>query len=209
MESLFTKIKKTKKPILILICGMPGSRKSSTAIQLAASLNWQIAIGTDEIREIMKKYDSDPFLQGVSHNRWRLLGKKTDKNFLLGFLKHCRKIKEGIKRVLKKSVKNGENLIIEGVHLVPELYKNLKSFKKFHFVFAVKSLSKHQANIKNKISRRHGKQKNEWTKKEQDLLKIQNYLTSQTKKINNTYLFESCNPQENTKKIIKILKQKL
>ncbi len=188
---------------------MPGSRKSSTAIQLAALLNWQITIGTDEVREVMRKYDHDPFLQGASHNRWKLLGKKTNKNFILGFLKHSQILKKGIGAVLNKSQKNGENLIIEGVHLAPNLYKNLKDFKKFHFILITDSFNQHLKNIKNKIERRHRKQKDEWIKKEKDLLKIQNYLIKQAKKSKNIYIIKSSKPRENAKKIINILNNKL
>lgn len=38
-KNIIQKINQSKKPILILICGMPGSKKSSTAIKLAAKLN--------------------------------------------------------------------------------------------------------------------------------------------------------------------------
>jgi len=210
MKNFLQKIKKSEKPILILICGMPVARKSSTAIELASKLNWQIVVGTDEIREIMRKYDRDPFLQGVSHDRWKLLGRKTDKNFILGFLKHCQVIKKGVDTVLEESARNGKNLIIEGVHLLPSLYENLKSFKKFHFVLFVNSFAQHQAIIRNKILSRHGRQKDNWTQKEKDLFKIQEYFVREAKESKNTYIVKSSNPQESiVKKIIKILKKEI
>lgn len=53
IKHLRAKINKQKKPVVILICGMPGTRKSSTAIQLAALLGFAVVINMDEIRDIM------------------------------------------------------------------------------------------------------------------------------------------------------------
>ena len=208
LKILRTKIKNQPRPMLVLICGMPGTRKSSTMIQLAAWLGFQISLGTDEIREIMRKYDKDPFLQGVSHDRWKLLGPKTERNFIKGFLKHSEIIKKGVEVILEKSKKNGENLIIEGVHLVPSLYKNLSSFQTFHFILTV-SLKQHKENIKDKIIRRHDRQKDVWTQKEDDLIKIQKILVRDSKNYPNIFILESTSPEENVQNILKILKIKL
>ena len=103
-KSLSEIIGQSRKPWLILICGMPNSGKSSTAVQLAAKLGFPVCLGTDEVREVMKLYDRSPFLQGVSHNRWRLYKMKTEEYFIAGFNHHSWEVKRGVMKIINKSI---------------------------------------------------------------------------------------------------------
>ena len=157
------KIAKSKKPWLIIISGVPATGKSTLAIQLAAELNWKIALGADEIKAIMKKYDKNKYLRKSSHDAWKLLGEKNQKNILEGFRRYSLALKPGVEIVINKSKKTGENLIIEGVHLIPSLYREVKGFNKLFVVVKSDFSRGHLSRIQNKVFERHSRQIDVWT----------------------------------------------
>ena len=144
IKRLREKIRKQKKPMLILICGMPGTRKSSTAVRLASLLEFAVVVNIDEVRDIMQLYDKRPAIQGKSHDRWKLFGSLNDKNFFRGFTAHSRTLKQGVMAVINKNISIGENIIIEGVHLLPSLYKNIRYVEKIHVLLTAKDFSSHK-----------------------------------------------------------------
>jgi 2-phosphoglycerate kinase len=70
--------------------------------------------------------NSNPFLFSVTHESWKLFGDKTPENIIRGSLMHARSIFPQLKYLIKKSENEGRDLIIEGVHLIPEFISFLK-----------------------------------------------------------------------------------
>lgn len=104
-------------PLEILIGGIPGSYKSSLALRLAVELRLSLA-GTDQLRALARRYDSDPLLQGKTHDRYKLFGGAEE--FLLeGFLGQCGLMQPPIRAVRDYHRQRGEGCVIEGVHVVP------------------------------------------------------------------------------------------
>ncbi len=205
-EWLLNKIRKENMPVLILICGMPGTRKSSTAVKLGAALNFATVVGMDEIRDVMRIYDKRPIIQGRSHNRWKLFGSPAERNFIKGFLGHCRTLKKGAMAILRKNMKIGENTIIEGVHLVPSLYRNIPKVKVFRVMLTAKDHIHHKELLNEKFDRRHGIQKKWLSEKVWHIEQIQDFLLRDAQK-NNITVFTSTTPEENCDKIIAYLKK--
>lgn len=207
-KRLIKKIHKQKKPVLILICGMPGTRKSSTAVRLGGLLGFSVVVNIDEVRDIMTIYDKRPIIRGESHNRWRLFGSLNDKNFLKGFLGHSRALKKGVSAIIKKNLFIGENIIIEGVHLIPSLYKDIHGAKKFHILLITKNFTHHKKLLGYKFGRRHNIQK-PWDKeKVRHIERIQNILIEDARR-NNLFVLESTNPAKNCAVIMHHLEQNL
>ncbi len=206
-KNLLEKIRNEKMPILILICGMPGTRKSSTAVKLGAALNFATVIGMDEIRDVMRVYDKRPIIQGRSHNRWKLFGGSTKRNFIQGFLGHCRALKKGAMAIIRKNTqKIGENTVIEGVHLIPSLYQNIPRARVFHVLLIVEDHIQHKELLAEKFGRRHGIQKTWTSEKICHVEQIQDFLLNDAQKHNVT-VFTSTTPEENCDKIIAYLKK--
>jgi len=114
---------------LILISGVPGVGKTTLAFKVANYLNIDQVISTDFIREISKSVlleNSNPFLFSVTHESWKILGNKTSENIIRGSLMHARSIFPQLLYLIKKSENEGRDLIIEGVHLIPEFISYLK-----------------------------------------------------------------------------------
>lgn len=204
VKDLQLKINKQKKSIIILICGMPGTRKSSTAVKLAAMLNFAVVVNMDEVRDIMQLYDKRTVIQGKSHDRWKLFGPLNDKNFYRGVLAHSRALKKGVMAVIKKNISIGENIIIEGVHLFPSLYKNIGPAKKIHILLTAEDVGRHKNLLGYKFNRRHNIQKPWSNEKIRHVERIQDILIKDAKK-NDVLIIESITPEKNCSTITKYL----
>ena len=109
---------------LILICGVPGTGKTTLASHLSKLFEIDQVISTDFIREVSKSMstpEQNPFLFSVTHEAWKYFGEKTQKNIILGAVSHAESIFSQIIYLINKSKQEGRDLIIEGVHLMPQI----------------------------------------------------------------------------------------
>lgn len=209
---LIEKIKFLEKPLVLFLCGMPGMRKSSTAIELANALKVKVVAGTDQIRDLIRKYRPNSFLEKPSHQCWTLLGKRTHKNIIGGYLKQCFLVKNGVLELLELAKNRGEDMIFEGVHLAPVLFLDLQKeagLKFFHFLLYIENnnFKLHENNIGDKIQRRHGKEKMWPREKLENIRTIQGFLLKE--KLPRVHLISSLDPKSNTQKILSILWEEL
>ncbi|ENN95688.1 2-phosphoglycerate kinase [Methanocaldococcus villosus KIN24-T80] len=119
-----------KKPLTILIGGASGVGTSTIAFEIASRLGISSVIGTDSIREVMRKIiskDLVPTLYESSYTAWKVLRDfnegDTKKLYIRGFERHAESVLVGVEGVIDRAMVEGLNLIIEGVHLVPSLLK--------------------------------------------------------------------------------------
>lgn len=204
------KIGSLKKPLVIFVYGAPGTRKSSTAVKLADKLGIKTAIGTDQIRDILKLYVKDPFMAGPTHDRWKIIGRRTPENIIKGYLAQSNLVKQAVLEVLKLAESRGENIIIEGVHLFPGLYpklQNNREIKFFHFLLSAENEDFHKKNIDLKIRLRHGREK-DWPKEKiEDIREIQKFfLGSRPSRV---HLIDSDSLRGEVDKIMEILEGSL
>ena len=114
----------SKKPLIILIGGASGVGTSSMAFELANRLRLKNIIGTDMIREVMRKIVSkelSPVIHKSSfdaHESIRNPSIRVD-SVIEGFINHVDVVNVGIEAIIERSVKEGISTIIEGVHVVP------------------------------------------------------------------------------------------
>ncbi|WP_405304994.1 2-phosphoglycerate kinase [Methanobrevibacter sp.] len=114
----------SKKPLIILIGGASGVGTSSMAFELANRLRLKNIIGTDMIREVMRKIVSkelSPVIHKSSfdaHESIRTPSIRID-SVIEGFVSHVDVVNVGIEAIIERSAKEGISTIIEGVHIVP------------------------------------------------------------------------------------------
>lgn len=117
-------LRKSKKPLIILIGGASGVGTSSMAFELASRLRLKNLISTDMIREVMRKIVSEelsPVIHKSSfdaHESIRTPSIGVDP-VIEGFINHVEVVNVGIEAIIERSVKEGISTIIEGVHVVP------------------------------------------------------------------------------------------
>ncbi len=127
-----------RKPYVILIGSASGIGKSTIAYELARNLGIKHLIETDFIREIVRGIigpDYAPALHKSSFDAYVTLRDKhrfegnTEGLISAGFEEHASFVIPAIEKVIKRAVEDYDDVVIEGVHLVPgfvdiEKYKN-------------------------------------------------------------------------------------
>ena len=123
---VFKKILELEQPVIILLSGTAGIGKSTIALMLAHLLNFQSMIGTDSIREILRKVLSIeliPELHQSSYEAGKLLKHYRSSRFnatILGYIEQAKIVTVGVEALIKRALYEGQNMIIDCVHLSPE-----------------------------------------------------------------------------------------
>ena len=124
------------KPYVILIGSASGIGKSTIASEIANRLHIKYLIETDFIREIVRGVigpDYAPALHKSSYDAYTTLRdsfnyENEEKLIEAGFEEHASFVIPAIEKVIKRSVKDKDSIVIEGVHLVPGLL-DIKQFE--------------------------------------------------------------------------------
>ncbi|MBM3699504.1 MAG: 2-phosphoglycerate kinase [Actinobacteria bacterium] len=129
---LWQSVGKLKKPIIILIGGATGVGKSTIATILATRLNITRVASTDAIREVMRATVSDKVIRairGSSYNAYKYLTLPPVgvDPVILGFREQVMTVIVGIEAIIKRSILEKNDIIIEGAHVVPG-YMNLDDY---------------------------------------------------------------------------------
>ncbi|AAL80202.1 2-phosphoglycerate kinase [Pyrococcus furiosus DSM 3638] len=121
------RFRKLKIPLIILLGGPTGVGKSTIATELAFRLGIRSVIGTDTIREVMRKIITPELLPTIHTSTflaWKeLRGTVTGSPIIAGFESQVNAVAVGVNAVIQRAIKEGLNAIIEGIHLVPGFIK--------------------------------------------------------------------------------------
>ena len=111
--------RRKKVPLVVLLGGVTGVGKSTIAKELAFRLSIRTIIGTDTVREVMRKIIARELLPDL-HTSSFLAWRELKANSLIeGFESQVRHVSVGVKAVLGRVQREGLNAIIEGIHLIP------------------------------------------------------------------------------------------
>jgi 2-phosphoglycerate kinase len=120
-------LRESTEPIVVLIGGATGVGTSTLAADVARRLNIQSVIGTDSIREVLRRAISPDLLPILHKSTYEI--KREDlrvpveetETVLFGFRQQAAQVAVGVEALVDRGLKEGTNLVIEGVHLVPEI----------------------------------------------------------------------------------------
>ncbi|HAW60469.1 MAG TPA: 2-phosphoglycerate kinase [Actinobacteria bacterium] len=146
---------KLEKPLIILIGGTTGVGKSTIATEIAHRLGITRVVSTDALREVMRAIFSKelmPTLYDSSFSAWRGLREPlpaaTDP-VIVGFREQTIAVAVGMKAVIDRAIREGLNLVVEGVHIVPGFIdsKHFKSAFVVHLIITVEDENLHRSHF--------------------------------------------------------------
>jgi 2-phosphoglycerate kinase len=116
-------------PLILLIGGVTGTGKSTLTTELAYKLNIVRTQSTDMMREIVRCYlprDRIATLDYSSFEAWRGLtdsgrsaGDIDPRRVIEGFISQFENVKDGLEATIQRAVKEVQDLIVDGVHILP------------------------------------------------------------------------------------------
>ncbi|XP_043718249.1 uncharacterized protein LOC122666174 isoform X2 [Telopea speciosissima] len=115
---MMTRFHHQRVPLVILVCGTACVGKSTIATQLAQRLNLPNVLQTDMVYELLRTSTDAPL---VSTPVWAR-DFSSSEELITEFCRECRIVRKGLAGDLKKAMKDGKPIIIEGMHLDPSIY---------------------------------------------------------------------------------------
>ena len=131
-----------RKPYVILIGSASGIGKSTIAAELAKQLNIKHLIESDFIRAVVRGIigkEYAPALHSSSYDAYKnLRNKRRFKNYdelvSAGFDEHAAYVIPGLEKIIQRAITDYDDIIIEGVHLVPGLI-NTEQFEEYANIY--------------------------------------------------------------------------
>ena len=131
-----------RKPYVILIGSASGIGKSTIASHLAKQLNIKHLIESDFIRAVVRGIigkEYAPALHSSSYDAYKNLRNKAnfksyDDLVSAGFDEHASYVIPGLEKIIQRAITDFDDIIIEGVHLVPGLI-DIEQFKDFAEIY--------------------------------------------------------------------------
>ena len=122
--------KESGEPLIVMVGGITGTGKSTVANELGYRLNVVRTQSTDMLREIVRCYlaaEEVPTLAYSSFEAWK--GLPSEQEFpelgpdvspvIAGFNSQFNIIRVGLEATLARAVKEGHDLIVDGIHVLP------------------------------------------------------------------------------------------
>jgi 2-phosphoglycerate kinase len=120
-------LRESSEPVVVLIGGATGVGTSTLAADVARRLNIQSVVGTDSIREVLRRVISPDLLPLLHKSSYEITAEdirfpvEKEETALFGFRTQAAQVAVGVEALVDRGLKEGTNLVIEGVHLVPEI----------------------------------------------------------------------------------------
>ena len=116
-------IKYLNKPIFVLVGGGPGVGKSTISLEIGHRLGISRVIGSDTVREIMRSILSPNLVPTLHESTFKAMEKLrtpfVSNKLIYAFREQVSLVSEGLAAVVKRGRKEGLNMVLDGVHLVP------------------------------------------------------------------------------------------
>ena len=204
-----------KHPIIILIGGASGVGTSTIAFELASRLGIPSVMGTDSIREVMRRSiskDLVPVLYESSYTAWKSLRIPTDDfkcdKHILGFERHIEPVLIGIESLIDRSLTEGLSIIIEGTHIVPgfmkEKYASMPNIITIILTLSSEKMHKKRFSARAKVSARPMER---YLKNFKIIRKINQYIVERAEE-NDVPVIENVSISQSVEKCLEIITER-
>ena len=138
LYKLASRIDELDRPLIIYLGGASGTGKSVMSTFLAGRLGINKITGTDTIREIMRlvfNRDLLPSLHNSSSKAGAVMPKTLEKKdrLISGFCLQAQQVSVGVKAVVDRAIKERTSMIIEGIHLLPNMESAIRQGNKLAY----------------------------------------------------------------------------
>jgi hypothetical protein len=131
-----------RKPYVILIGSASGIGKSTIAAELAKALNIKHLIESDFIRAVVRGIigkEYAPALHSSSYDAYKTIRNKRryhsyDDMVSAGFDDHASYVIPALEKIIQRAITDYDDIVIEGVHLVPGLI-DIEQFREFANIY--------------------------------------------------------------------------
>jgi 2-phosphoglycerate kinase len=106
----------TRPPRLLIIAGATGVGKSTAAVGVAQRAGFTRVMSTDAIREIMRATDSEHHHEALHRSSF---SRGSSGEPVLDWNETCLAVEAGISATLERARREGIDLLLEGVHIIP------------------------------------------------------------------------------------------
>lgn len=188
---------------VITINGVPGSGKTTIAIELAKILHIEQIVQTDTIKDFFKINSMDPVSYCATHEAWKFIGDKNITNIINGFKMHTKFYENFLLRMIEISQHEGKKIIVEGMQITPEIFSRIETEEKYGFFLDIPSKKEHFIRFDLKNMRRT-KNNNKWYEN-YDIISILNSFLKKECKKNNIVMINNTSFNETIRKMIETL----
>jgi 2-phosphoglycerate kinase len=214
---LWQSVGKLKKPLIILLGGSTGAGKSTVATMISNRLNISRVVSTDAIREIMRTSISDKLirpLQGSSYSAYKYLSLVPTgvDPVILGFREQVLAVNVGIEAIIRRSVEEKIDTIVEGAHIVPGFFKIKEFYNKAlieNYIIIVKDEDIHREHfIKRTYETQGSRPMEKYLKHLKNIRQIQGYIEELAEK-NNVKILDNNNLDNTINTVMDLMFQRV
>jgi len=203
-----------RKPYVILIGSASGIGKSTVAAELAKKLDIKHLIESDFIRAVVRGIigkEYAPALHSSSYDAYKNLRNKSkfenyEELVSAGFDEHASYVIPGLEKIIQRAITDFDDIIIEGVHLIPGLV-DIEQFKDYaeiyFFVLSSDEESHKERFVKRAIQIHRGGKQLDFFKENRI---IHNHLLNQAGK-NNVPIIKTESINKSIEQILTIINQ--
>lgn len=136
------------QPLVVAVGGSSGVGKSTVSQEAADRLGISVVISTDQVRAVIRSVLDAELLPALSQSSFSaakmLRSNLSGKGLLFAYEEQARIVQHGTVALARRSVKEGQQVMINGVHIVPGLQEVEDGFPMFTYVLTVGSQEEHK-----------------------------------------------------------------
>ena len=141
-------VRTSGQPFVVAIGGSSGVGKSTVSQEVADRLGISVVISTDQVRAVIRSVLNPELLPALSQSSFsaaKMMRSNLSGNRLLfAFEEQARIVQHGTVALARRSVKEGQQVMINGVHVVPGLQPIDPDFPLFTYVLTVGTAQEHK-----------------------------------------------------------------
>ena len=141
-------VRTSGQPFVVAIGGSSGVGKSTVSQEVADRLGISVVISTDQVRAVIRSVLNPELLPALSQSSFsaaKMMRSNLSGNRLLfAFEEQARIVQHGTVALARRSVKEGQQVMINGVHIVPGLQPIDPDFPLFTYDLTVGTAQEHK-----------------------------------------------------------------